>query len=278
MADLTTGKSGSMTASVANGFGHILYTPKSSTCQLAPYAFHPEYDTANTRGNTWSAHTYNVAFSDEIGHFENCLKLDSQFNCVKPGIFDGPKPDPDDGNNFCVPAKDSLLVKINGCFSADSDFDGQSYRLDWPGTDPNVQKDRALHPTSVLFTSPLTHNGRANMSGIQFEADLPRIEASDSQDNPPFCDTTTGAELRQPADGRAVLPVLLDRCRERHLHLAGGWRLHPGHHEPVRRQLDDRVRTATGDGVPGRRSDDGCQVRQLQQRHHAEPVPGPVAA
>ena len=78
LADLTTGKTGSMTASVANGFGHILYTPKSSTCREAPYAFHPEYDTASPRGNTWSAHTYNVAFSDEIGHFENCLKLDAQ--------------------------------------------------------------------------------------------------------------------------------------------------------------------------------------------------------
>ena len=73
LTDLTTGQGGSMTASVANGFGHILFTPGSSTCQEAPYAFHPAYSTANPRGNTWSAHTYNVAFSDEIGHFENCL-------------------------------------------------------------------------------------------------------------------------------------------------------------------------------------------------------------
>jgi hypothetical protein len=41
MADLTTGQSGSMTASVANGFGHILYQPKSATCHEKPYAFHP---------------------------------------------------------------------------------------------------------------------------------------------------------------------------------------------------------------------------------------------
>jgi len=52
---------------VANGFGHVLYTPASTTtCHSAPYAFHPEYSTANPRGNTWSAHTYNVAMSDEI--------------------------------------------------------------------------------------------------------------------------------------------------------------------------------------------------------------------
>ena len=85
LSDLTTGQSGSMTASIANGFGHILYTPNSTTCHEAPYAFHPEYSTANPRGNTWSAHTYNVAMSDEIGHFENCLAIDANFNCTSPG-------------------------------------------------------------------------------------------------------------------------------------------------------------------------------------------------
>ena len=89
MTDLTTGKHGSMTASIANGFGHVLYTPNSSTCQVAPYAFHPEYSTANPRGNTWSLHTYNVAMSDEIGHFENCLAIDANGNCTSPGAEDG---------------------------------------------------------------------------------------------------------------------------------------------------------------------------------------------
>jgi hypothetical protein len=90
LADLITGQNGSMTASVANGFGHILYTPNSKTCKAKPYAFHPEYSTANPRGNTWSAHTYNVAMSDEIGHFENCLTIDAQSNCTKPGSQDRP--------------------------------------------------------------------------------------------------------------------------------------------------------------------------------------------
>src|SRR6185369_16060098 len=206
MTDLSTGKHGSMTASTANGFAHVLYTPNSGTCQSAPYAFHPEYSTANPRGNTWSAHTYNVAFSDEIGHFENCLKLDSNFNCVKPGSLDGPTPDPDDGNGFCVPKEDSSLVKINGCFSGDGDWDSQSYRLDWPGTDPNVQRDRALHPEPVRFTSPTTHNGQVQFARMAFEADLPRIEAADAQDNPPFCDRTTGANCVNPPNGAQFYP------------------------------------------------------------------------
>jgi len=201
MTDLTTGKHGSMTASVANGFGHILYTPNSTTCQAAPYAFHPEYSTASTRGNTWSAHTYNVAMSDEIGHFENCLAIDANGNCTSPGAQD-PSLDADDVG--CVPGTDSSLVHINGCFGDDEDFDGQSYRLDWPGTNPNVFLDRLLHPTPVLFTSPTTHGH--NYSTVAFETDLPRIEASDSQLNPPFCDRNTGANCVNPPNGAQFYP------------------------------------------------------------------------
>src|SRR5438477_8026263 len=117
--DLTSGESGSMTASVANGFGHVLYTPGSPTCQMAPYAFHPEYSTANPRGNTWSAHTYNVAYSDEIGHFENCVKITAEYNCAKPGKQDAGGLDPDDDFNFCVPKSDSSLVRTDGCSVTD---------------------------------------------------------------------------------------------------------------------------------------------------------------
>jgi hypothetical protein len=165
------------------------------------------YSTANPRGNTWSAHTYNVAFSDEIGHFENCIEIDANFNCAVPGAQDaGSGLDPDDDNGFCVPGSDSTLVHINGCFSADGDWDGQSYQKDWPGTNPNPGQDKKLHPTPVLFTSPLTRHGTRNYSTIAFEADLPRIEASDSQDNPPFCNTTTGANCVNPPNGANFYP------------------------------------------------------------------------
>ncbi|MGZ4602461.1 MAG: hypothetical protein ACXV0U_02550 [Kineosporiaceae bacterium] len=207
LTDLTTGQRGSMTASTANGFAHVLYRPDSTTCQSAPYAFHPEYSTANPRGNTWSAHTYNVAMSDEIGHFENCLRLDAEFNCAVPGSQDAATGlDPDDDNNFCVPGSDSTLVKINGCFSSDGDWDGQSYRPDWPGTNRNPVLDRLLHPTPVMFTSPVTM-GSVNYSKIAFETDLPRIETADSQDKPPFCDRTTGANCVNPPAGAQSYPI-----------------------------------------------------------------------
>jgi hypothetical protein len=209
MTDLTTGRQGSMTASIANGFGHILYTPNSSTCQEAPYAFHPEYSTANTRGTSWAFHTYNVAMSDEVGHFENCLAIDVNTNCTSPGAQDASL-DADD--TACVPGTDSSLVQIDGCFLSDGDWDGQTYRDDWPGTNPNPLVDQALHPSPVLFTSPLT-SGR-NYSTIAFETDLPGIEVQGAQANPPFCDPVSGANCVNPPVGARFYPFFSTTFRQ----------------------------------------------------------------
>jgi hypothetical protein len=205
LADLTTGQSGSMTASVANGFGHILFQPDSTKCNMDPYAFHPEYSTANPRGNTWSAHTYNVAMSDEIGHFENCRKLDAtNVNCAVPGDQDKGGLDEDDDNDFCVPAADSTLVKINGCLSSDEDFDGQSYLPDWPGTLRDPRKDAKLHPTPVRFTSATLASG-ASFETVAFETDLPAVERA--ADVPPPCSTVTGANCVNPPNGARFYPL-----------------------------------------------------------------------
>jgi hypothetical protein len=99
---------------------------------------------------------------------------------------------------------DSLLIKVNGCFSADEDFDGQSYQRDWLGTNPNVKVDRRFHPEPVRFTSATTRGH--DYPRIAFETDLPRIEAADAQDNPPFCDRTTGANCVNPPAGAKFYP------------------------------------------------------------------------
>jgi hypothetical protein len=203
--DLTTHQSGSMTASIANGFAHVLYTPNATTCTSAPYAFHAEYSTANPRGNTWSAHTTNVSFSDEIGHFEHCLELDADFNCAVAGSDDPSGLDDDDV--FCVPGSDAFVVHINGCFQADDDFDGPSYQNDWPGTNPNPLADALLHPQPVIFTSPTTGAGH-NYPTIQFEADLGAIE--------PTCNTVTGAGCVNPPPGAAFYPHFSTRLDNGH--------------------------------------------------------------
>jgi hypothetical protein len=200
--DLTSGQHGSMTASVANGFGHILFTPKSKTCHEAPYAFHPAYSTANPRGTVWAAHTYNVAFSDELDHFENCLAVNATTgNCTKPAP---PDKTVDADDTECLTGAQSTLVRIDGCLAPDEDFDSQAYRKDWPGTIPNVARDQALHPQPVLFTSPTT-NGH-NYQTMAFENDLPAIEAQGAQFHPPFCNQTTGANCVNPPHGAKFYP------------------------------------------------------------------------
>jgi hypothetical protein len=172
LSDLTSGESGSMTASVANGFAHPLFQPSASTCTEEPYAFHPMYATSSEHTFVpWTVHTYNVSFSDEIGHFEYCNRANPQGSCVNPGVGE-PKKDSDDAG--CFNADASLLVQVGGCVATDSDFDGTSYQPVWSGTLPDPAQDHALHSESFRITSPLT--GGRNYDRMAFEADLPAIE------------------------------------------------------------------------------------------------------
>jgi hypothetical protein len=104
-----------------------------------------------------------------------------------------------------VPGSDSSLVQIDGCFSADQDWDAQSYRNDWPGTNPIPGQDRKFHPSPLLFTSPLTNHGTENYSTVAFETDLPAIEAS-QDDVATRCDRTTGANCVNPPFGAQFYP------------------------------------------------------------------------
>jgi hypothetical protein len=210
--DLTSGDSGSMTASVANGFGHGLFQPNASTCTLQPYAFHPMYSTSTPKTRVlWAAHSYNVAFSDEIGHFEYCNAISSRFRCTDPA--------PEFGNELdersCFPAPvinpdgSTALDSLIGCLASDGDFDGPEYQNGtWPGT-PGA--DASLVSTPIQFSSPLfTGPGRSgpmNYSQVAFETDLPRIEGSDSSPNNDCQRHVTNPADPNPGDGCLKLPV-----------------------------------------------------------------------
>jgi hypothetical protein len=178
--DVTTGQSGSMTASAANGFGEVQYAPSPSTaCNNIPTNFHPAYATSseNTRV-PWAAHSYNVAFSDEIGHFEYC-NAESNGSCTTAGVSDPAGVDGDDVG--CFGPGDSTRIRVGGCLGTDVDFDGASYGNTWPGTYSNPVQDAQFHPSPIAFSSPTFNNG-ANFSRAAFETDLPRIEFAT---NPP---------------------------------------------------------------------------------------------
>jgi hypothetical protein len=195
--DLTTGDTGSMTASAANGFAQILYEPASATCH---HTFRPMYATSSEHTRVpWAAHSYNVAASDEIGHFEYCSVVSAEGgNCLANNE------DALDGDDVgCFSAAFSLFVPIGGCIATDNDFDGVSYQPVWPGTDPNRGQDAKYHPSAMTFASPL-FNGTQNYDRVAFEADLPRIEAADFGGN---CNRTTGANCVNPPPGSNFYPI-----------------------------------------------------------------------
>jgi hypothetical protein len=202
--DLDTGDVGSMTASTSNGFAHILFEPNATTCASAPYDFHPMYSTSseNTRV-PWAAHSYNVAFSDEIGHFEFCPNVQDASIAAGTGVCaSASASDPkgaDGDDNFCFTAAMSSLVRINGCTDSDLDFDGPEYANNWPGTTANRGQDRALHGTPIRFSSPLI-GGERNYERIGYETDLPRIEGAQG------CSRLTGAGCTNPPVGATFYP------------------------------------------------------------------------
>ncbi len=195
--DASTGRSGSMTASPANGFAQVKFDPNGNLCAAIPYAFHPMYSTSTPQTRvTWAAGSYNVAFDTEIGHFQFChgpnqipatpFGLDQNGNPTTcpagntEGELNNPQPS-DVDDLFCFPASEALTYKVAGCAYTNTGFDGASYQPLWPDSNTN------LHPTPFQFSSAVT--GRhydMQYDQVGFETDLPDIETT-------TCNRLTGA-------------------------------------------------------------------------------------
>ncbi|MGB7849052.1 MAG: hypothetical protein WBL63_25800 [Candidatus Acidiferrum sp.] len=218
--DLTTGQTGFMTASTDNGFAQIVFAPNAPTCTSRPHAYHPMYATSSEHTRVpWAAHSYNVAFSDEIGHFNYC---DAQDNSIIPGLgacLASPvesETDPKTGKHneaddlFCVDTASSLVFgspfPLGGCLDSDIDFDGVPYHNAWPGTGPDPYKFSAV-PTPIRFTSPKFRasedgeDGLRSYQRVAFEADIPAIEDSS------VCDALTGKGCVNPPPGALFYPI-----------------------------------------------------------------------
>ncbi len=286
--DLTSNVSGSMTASAANGFGQVQFAPKGTKCVDIPYNFHPMYSTSseNTRV-IWAAHSYNVAFSDEIGHFDYCNGPKSipatlhGANCPKgdsEGI--GTTVEPRDGDDTnCFPASRSSLVAVPGCTGTnDPGFDGASYLPLWP--DGNT----ALHPTPVRFTSS------ADRAVLHAELFPQRV-----RDRPARHRELEHRPLQQPqrsalhADTqhrrlhaqaglmrrRGVLS-LLQHHQDRRSMCVADRQPHPG--EPQRLRPEPAVRDPPERQLPERRQHVGELLRELPPHLQHQPVSELAAA
>ncbi|HKO28398.1 MAG TPA: hypothetical protein VJU80_13130 [Solirubrobacteraceae bacterium] len=204
--DLTTGQSGFMIASAANGFMNT----DPVTCDGTPFNFEPEYSSAAANNILpWGAGPYMLDNQFEIGHFEPCTKVTGKqtltiesftdtfwTNCKGP--YDAGREDknlePDDSP--CYPVGDTHggtvpPNEVTGCpvfFDAigDLDYDGSSYWADWPtSTSPG------RFPGTFVQAQPTTQ-GRAYPQ-IQFETDLADTENG--------CDLGTGAGCTVPPPG-----------------------------------------------------------------------------
>jgi len=179
--DLTTGKTGFMQASAANGFANTSIV----NCTGTPFNFEPEYSTAS-KGNIipWAALQTDISTEYETGHFEPCTSLsepltisvgsgvtDNSWNeCNGPYENTAPGGDgssqPEAGDGLCFPKGDthgslnSAPDTITGCLddyfqNGDLDFDGTPYWKEWP-TGPTPT---ALYPSSFVEQLPTTTNG-----------------------------------------------------------------------------------------------------------------------
>jgi hypothetical protein len=206
--DLTTGQTGFMIAGPASGFAQVDFNPSATACTVTPYAFHPMYSTSSEDTRVpWATHSYNVAFSDEIGHFEFCNGFNTNPNsphfldCTVAGFpefvldsDDAPCANP---AFFGLP---SSFQQITGCIGEDLDFDGPSYGLNWPGTG-SLSHDTARQPTPIMFTSPqfMGPDGMTNYDRMAFETDMPSFEAG--------CDVGSGNGCQNPPAGAAFYPI-----------------------------------------------------------------------
>jgi len=205
VADLTTGKTGFMQASSANGFMNT----NLSTCNGTPFNFQPEFSTASADNiSAWTALQVNISTQFEIGHFEPCSSVTGPTKIsLASGVTDTfwkhcvgayeKTTAPDGGRNPevtdapCYPKGDTHggLAPPNvvaGCdefFSqnGDLDFDGTPYWADWPNsTTPNT------FPATFLQHAPVTVGG-ANYPQFQFQTDVALSESTCSGPAGPGC-------------------------------------------------------------------------------------------
>jgi len=200
--DTTSGQSGFMISSGANGFQQL-----TNGCAGINYNFHPMYSTSTIHTRVpWAAHSYNIAFSDEIGHFNFCNGAPNPaifFSQCPGGYTEGgtdgnpePADSPSGDQTTCVNGSYSALVNVNGCFDSNAGFDGSPYSLSsWPGNG----QDPSTTPQPIVFKSPYINGSPfVTFSQVGFETDLPRIEVPNSANPNLVCNRFTGAGCTNP--------------------------------------------------------------------------------
>ena len=203
--DLTTGKSGFMIASAANGFMNT--SPFS--CKGRPFNFQPEYSTARAQNIIpWGIGPYMINSEFEIGHFEPCTFVQGKVSGVKDTTFTtcrGPYEktkdtsavfEPDDspcyrvGDTHGGTAPPNLVTGCDVFDDAigDLDYDGNGYYPDWPDSTKAFR-----FPSPFLQHEPTS--GGHPYPRFQFMTDASATEFNTK------CNLTTGHGCVMPPKG-----------------------------------------------------------------------------
>jgi hypothetical protein len=198
ISDLTTGQSGFMVASAANGFMDTSF----KDCSGHPFNFQPMYNTARPQNSiTWPVLQSGILTQYEIGHFIPCTFVTHAVPItLTPSVTDhawafchGPyeTAGPPDASPAALEPTDLPCYKqgdthgplrvspneVTGCLdfftqNGDLDFDGTPYYPDWPNS-----LTPGPFPSPFLEQQPTTVAG-ARYPELQFQTDVPASELS----------------------------------------------------------------------------------------------------
>jgi hypothetical protein len=197
--DLSSGKTGFMQASAANGFMNT----SIADCSGSPWSFRPLYSTASTiNQGAWAAANINVAY--EIGHFTPCTTLSSA-TTVPVGSYNDPSwqfcngpyenAGPPDGTQTSAEPSDAPCFYafdthgplhaapdlVTGCTGGDLDYDGTSYWSDWPNS-----LVPGTFPSAMTIGQPTTARG-TRYPQLQFLTDNPATNSLCDPTQPVGC-------------------------------------------------------------------------------------------
>jgi hypothetical protein len=206
--DLTTGQTGSMQASAANGFANT----SMADCSGTPFNFQPEYSTAAAANiSSWTALATNVSTQFETGHWEPCTRVTGASTlALSPTIADtyyntchgpyeqagGPNADgahsSESSDAACYPAGDTHGAlstapdTMSGCLdnltqNGDLDFDGTPYWPEWP---------TGASPTATLpgsFVQQLPTSSGAQYAQFFLQTDTALSESTCTASTPSGC-------------------------------------------------------------------------------------------
>ena len=202
--DLTTGQSGFMQASAANGFQYV-----DMNCNTALANFQPEYRTASVKNVVpWGADAVDISEAVETGHMEICTSVSGSYttsplygNPFDPydtgGTYDtcnggdetgGPE-GAETADGICYAANDPhtgwdegsgtiigppiATCQANYPQNGDLDFDGNPYRYgEWPVGSTHTSQV----PSSFVESLP-TYNGVRSYSSFFFQTDIALSES-----------------------------------------------------------------------------------------------------